>query len=298
MMSKLTTFFDSERIFYPLAAIIAVLVPMYTVTVIINSYTLPPTVFPFFQWHGFEMIFTFFPTVLVGYLLRDYKNKISIFLLSMLWIIEQFIITFCESSNIVLSLITIYSISTIVLIKKSANSLSIIGLLSLVFLTRISYSFLELFQVTSFRYILYEGTLLLLSLICINLKNTKSKFSKLGYLVIFLGLVLQILTFYFPILNHTRASLHLWATGGLSLIMLDIILIQTYKRLNINVESSKLYSFLFYTLILGFLIRFLVPIINFDYFYRSLHHSMGFWTLAFLIYFIKFTPKLFKRAHK
>ncbi len=79
-------------LFNPLLTLLAVLIPMYTVTSIVNKYPFWNPHFSLYEWHGFQMIFGFFYTFTLVYALnfhRDTHNRPNYLPLIFVWILDQ-----------------------------------------------------------------------------------------------------------------------------------------------------------------------------------------------------------------
>jgi uncharacterized protein involved in response to NO len=374
-------FLNSVRVFFPLAALIAVLVPMFTVTTIVNDYTPPPSLFSFFEWHGFQMLFCFFYTLIMGFILTagaHWTNQKPIsgaplIVLLILWVNEQIAVSFSTNKTYLLvssGLLAFIFISYVYDLLKNYHRkyvfLSVIGIYSF---CKILYIYGATHRGFTYKDQIYDFTVWLLVLLTsIVAKNVIPTFTKnyfkldnepnvprllssifivsltlisltpfidsplfssiifsltaltgmshlfywhtidslkkpilgmlhIGFFILNFSLLTKGASFYFESLNLTRASLHLILTGGISILALNIMVRAILGNTGRKIEMTKSISVMYISIIIGMLIRFLVPIINIDLFNKSLHHSMGMWTLAFLIYFIRFLPVAFmKRA--
>jgi uncharacterized protein involved in response to NO len=372
-------FSNSIRVFFPLAAIIAVLVPMYTVTTIVNGYPFNNSHFSLYEWHGFEMIFGFFYTLIIGFILtagahwtnKDPINGAALIQLLALWIFDQ--VAIFTSANIYIpmtsalllgvwllksvvsllkgyrqSLIFIIAISTLTIVKvlfiyggsqrgfihkdllynlatwvyvllaviiggrvtpnftknyfELKEELKAPSLLNKVSILFTALTILTLFTnnilINSSIYLIAGITSLLKICYWMPTKALKRPIIgmlHIGYFVLSSSLIIKGLSYHIDSLDYTRASLHLLLTGGVSIMALNIMVRATLGHTGRPVNMSITIGIMYISIILGMLIRFLVPIIAPDYFIKSLHHSMGFWTFAFLLYLIKFIPIVLKK---
>ena len=372
-------FSNSIRVFFPLAALIAVLVPMYTVTTIVNNYPFVSPHFSIYEWHGFEMIFGFFYTLIIGFILTagaHWTNKepihgIALIQLLGLWILDQMAILF--SPTILFPIVTSFLLG-LLLIKLVASLLAgyrqkwifIIAIFVLttakvlfvyqaeqrgfiykdilynlatwvyVFLTiiiggrvtpnftknyfkikeelkapallnNLSILFTALIVITAFSdniylnsgiYLVAGTTSLVKIFFWLPLKALKHPIIgmlHIGYFVLSISLIVKGFSYHLESLEYTRASLHLLLTGGVSIMALNIMVRATLGHTGRPINMSITIGIMYISIILGMLIRFLVPIISPEHFTKSLHHSMGFWTFAFLLYLIKFIPIVFRK---
>ena len=100
--------------YFLLAAVVAILCPMYLVGILINGYEFNSTLLTPLQWHAHEMLFTFVTLVLSGFLLTAAQNwtgrqtisfKESIILFSVFVIGRIYIVL--GSSNVITYLLCI-----------------------------------------------------------------------------------------------------------------------------------------------------------------------------------------------
>lgn len=358
--------------FYPVVALIAILVPMYTVGVIINDYIFELR-YNIFDWHGHQMIFSYFYTFAFTFLLSQHQAKSktlttsSIAVLILLWIIDQSMIftnlpyIYLVVSSIGLSLYIminlfkvtkkgtghlyilflfgIYSVIRPLFIYALENNLhglkegiyeTSIWILTLGFL-KVLFHFihkdsistqgkktLSFLATTTFSIYLISAlvlpknvqvTLLILSSVFyvaqifygLDFSKKKSNIvsiSIISYLLICLSLAVKALSIYQPALTLNRATLHLVLSGALSLVMLLIMIRTTLLGAKQKILINKSIIAIILCLLLGATIRFIVPVINPSYFHKSLHHSMGIWTMAYLIFLFKYLAVLIRIKYK
>ncbi|MFT6633259.1 MAG: hypothetical protein ACJAS4_003229 [Bacteriovoracaceae bacterium] len=378
MINKAPIFSNSIRVFFPLAALIAVLVPMYTVTTIVNSYPFINPHFSIYEWHGFEMIFGFFYTLLIGFILTagaHWTNKeptqgAALIQLLVLWTLDQVAILFSSSiyfpmaTSLLLGLLLIKLVASLlsgyrqkwifiiaVFILTTLKVLFIYGakqrgfiykdtlyglgtwvyvLLTIIIggrvtpnftknffklekelkaptlLNKVSILFTALIVVTTFSHNIYlnSGIYLISGVTSMakiyfwlplkSLKHPIIGMLHIGYFVLSTSLIIKAFSYHFESLDYTRASLHLLLTGGVSIMALNIMVRATLGHTGRPINMSITIGIMYISIIVGMLIRFLVPIISPEHFTKSLHHSMGFWTFAFLLYLIKFIPIVFR----
>lgn len=116
----------------------------------------------------------------------------------------------------------------------------------------------------------------------------------IGYFLFAFGLLYAGLAELFPDMDRGRASWHLLATGGISLIAINIMARASLGHTGREVKLSPSIAIMFACVLVGSLLRVFIPPLFPRMYYPSLHTSMGFWTLAFVIYIIKFTPMLLR----
>lgn len=118
-----------------------------------------------------------------------------------------------------------------------------------------------------------------------------------GYFLFSFGLILIGLSQLFPSFDQGKASLHFLLTGGVSLIAMNIMVRASLGHTGRKIEMTPTIALIFLCISIGAFLRAFVPVMNPQYYYPSLHFSMGFWTLGFIFYFLKFFPiMLMKRA--
>ena len=377
---KSSFFSNSIQVFFPWVAIIAIMVPMYTVTTIVNAYPFQNSFFTLFEWHGFEMIFSFFYTFAMGYLLvagarwnnQEPINRKELILLFLFWAFEQLCLFFSPHLTLLLvSTILLFCYFFYLLVKTLKDYLDrwkILISISIFSLCKVTYIIAKILKDTEVKHAVYELTTLLICTLtlrhCSNLipRVTKDQltFSKeltvpdwlekssnlflwtlplailtpyknlaailffttgilqllkltywkflsgikftmagmlhFGFLSIAGGFIIKGFSYHFDFLTDGRATLHLLLTGGASIIVLNIMIRETLSedKLGMRIIIKAMYFFI----VLGMLIRFLVPIISPEFFIKSLHHSMGHWTMAFLIYLITYFYLCFKKNYK
>ncbi|MDD0851638.1 NnrS family protein [Halobacteriovorax sp. GB3] len=110
----------------------------------------------------------------------------------------------------------------------------------------------------------------------------------IGIFLINIELLLEVISFFNEQVHFTQASLHLLMSGGLGVIGVGIMsrvsLGHTGRVIRADLWTRLSYAFI----LIGSLIRVIVPIFYSDYFERSLHFASGFWTLGFLIFLIRY----------
>jgi uncharacterized protein involved in response to NO len=115
---------------------------------------------------------------------------------------------------------------------------------------------------------------------------------QLAYIFICITLITKSLSHAYTVLLINRASIHLILAGGASMSMVLILIWLAVGNIKGATLINKSTKAIIICIILGALIRFLVPVINPAYFHKSLHHSMGIWTMAYLVFFFKYTMAL------
>lgn len=372
-------FQNSVRVFFPLAALLAVCIPMYTVTVIVNQYPFANHIFNIFEWHGFEMLFGFFYTLIIGFTLTAGAHwtgqkpiqGFQLFVLFGLWTTDQLALFFSSRvellflTSLILALFYFYSLyQTLNNYPQKIKFLFITSIISILKLSYISLKFFKSYQIKNY---IYDYTLLILCFLALIIAGrvvpnfTKNFFKDkqrqylpptwlnnlttftlislfltplistpyinfslyflaglfcllkiywyntakaithsiigmlhVGYIVLATGLILRGLSFVWDHLDNTKASLHLLLTGGISILGLNIMLRATLGHTGRVVQASLSIKAMYFFIVIGALIRYIVPVIFPDKFLPSLHHSMGYWTMAFLIYLLTHAHMCFK----
>ena len=377
-ISHFPYFSNSVRTFFPLVALIAIFVPMWTVGNIVNQYPFNHAFFNIFEWHGFEMLFGFFYSLVIGFILtagahwtkQKPINGLPMLLLFAFWAIDQALILMASHPVMVFLsslLLGIYFSSLVYLTLQSyPQRIKFFVLTGSLTILKLSFILIKIFNLNWLKEYIYDYTVITLCFLALLMASRvipnftrnilKEKYTRvcpawlesstlvvnlalflvpliqdpmfqfsvfiscgflnllklsfyhftlairssiigmlhIGFLTLSLSLVFKGLSFYIDTLANTRASLHLILTGGISILGLNIMIRATLGHTGRKVESSKAIKAMYFFIILGALIRFIVPVIAPDYFIRSLHHSMGHWTMAFLIYLIFFAHMCFK----
>lgn len=372
-------FSNSARVFFPWIALIAVLVPMYTVTTIVNGYPFYNHFFSLFEWHAFEMLFGFCYTLMIGLLLtlgaqwnkREPISGMPLISLFFLWLIDQIVLFQAKHSFLLILTMNILGLYFLYLLnctlkghKEKIKFLVLIFLFSMcknliiwdkiklsiihknlfydftmiiiyilnlqittkiipvlttkvlkleedltipIWLKNSSQFFLILLPLSLFlddkhsKLLIFvlAGILQIFKLYYWNffnaLKNTITSMLQIGFLMINTGLIIKGISYHSEYLSYTKASLHLILMGGISIISLNIMVILTLISANKEIKTGKRIKLIYFFILAGILIRFIVPIFYPEHFIKSLHHSMGHWTMAFLIYLIGFSHLCFKK---
>jgi uncharacterized protein involved in response to NO len=371
-------FSNSVRVFFPLAAFIAVLIPMYTVVVTVNGYPFRTPHLSLFEWHGHQMIFNFLYTLVLGFILtagahwtkKEPIQGTALIILLVLWLAEQVALLSFENKSLLLFSSFLLSGYFLWLLTNLLWSypkkwifITIVGLLSickLLFVYGASHrgfwykdqlyevgaglfallaaiiggrvipnftkNFFKLSQNLGAPDLLIKTSLFATTLIIFTsfipfksvnifiyfmagisnlikilywkplmaIKKPIIGMLHIGYLSLSLSFIIKGLTYFYEPLNFTKANLHLILAGGVSILALNIMLRATLGHTGRKIEMSKTIATMFMAISIGAIIRFIIPVFWPHLFIQSLHHSMGFWTLAFLIYLIKFIPIVIK----
>lgn len=382
MINKLATlpiFSNSVRVFFPLAALIATLVPMYTVCVVVNAYPFSSPHFTLFEWHGYEMLFSFFYTLIMGFILTagaHWTNQTPIHgwpLISLfcLWILDQAVLFLVDSQLLLmlsamalsgyfmylitkllwtypkkwmfLFIFTFISVAKILFVYGGTQKgfwykdhlydfsawlfsfMAIIiggrvtpnftkntfklktGFQAPEILTKISIASTAAIGVTPFITNPTVNMVIYLTAGISNfikvcywylfeaLKKPIIGMLHIGYFVLSISFIFTGLSYVYDGFNFSKADLHLMLTGGVSILALNIMVRATLGHTGRKIKMDWVIAIMYASVFIGSLIRFIVPIFWPDFFIKSLHQSMGFWTLAFLIYFIRFLPVVFKK---
>lgn len=112
-------------------------------------------------------------------------------------------------------------------------------------------------------------------------------------LTLFFGM--RLFNLFFESLEVGKSSYHILFAGALACFALAIMTRASLGHSGRKIEGSLLIRLSFYSLILGIVLRVFVPLFWGDVFTRFLHVSMGFWTLSFIFFVIKFLPIFIKK---
>lgn len=103
-------FDNSIRTFYPLAALLAVIVPLITVLQATQLIRIPFELFNVYQWHGYQMLFGYTFTIVLGFILTagghwtgvgPLGNK-SLSIMFLLWCIDLIMVSLTSSPLLIL----------------------------------------------------------------------------------------------------------------------------------------------------------------------------------------------------
>ncbi|MDP7320607.1 MAG: hypothetical protein QF441_08360 [Bacteriovoracaceae bacterium] len=268
--------------------ILAIFVPMYTVTTIVNGYYFSSSIFTIFTWHAYELVFTFFYLYIFWIFQKKRSSLSTTFLFMLLFSWEQ--VSFFLLENKLTLLLSHLPLQFFLIRRFLINSPNkIYFIIFLIFsLTRTGYFLIQNYRLEFSHDMFYFVGLIMTSFFCLilprtytytshNLKGIKffQKFLILCWGVLFLD-------FFYQDLNYTKASWHLIFLGAISsIIAIDFLQRNESSQGNPRVRYAVLTS-----LAIGTAIRFTVPVFFPKSFLPSLHHSMGFWTLGYLILLI------------
>lgn len=114
----------------------------------------------------------------------------------------------------------------------------------------------------------------------------------LGINLLVLGLVLELLSIYFPDLNQNQEALHATMAGGLGVVSMGIMTRVSLGHTGRVIKATGPMVAAYLSIALGALLRVFIPMLAPDYYETSLHYASGFWTLGFLYFFFKFAKIL------
>lgn len=114
----------------------------------------------------------------------------------------------------------------------------------------------------------------------------------LGINFLLLGLILELLSVYFPGLNQNKEVLHTTMAGGLSIVAIGIMTRVSLGHTGRDIKATRPMVFAYLSVAIGALIRIIIPITAPNLYESSLHYASGFWTLGFLYFFFKFSKIL------
>lgn len=117
----------------------------------------------------------------------------------------------------------------------------------------------------------------------------------IGVFWILLSLLMQGLTPFIPILGFSKAGLHAFATGGLGVLAVGMMVRVTLGHTGRKIVVDRWALSIFFCVIFGAFIRVFIPIFEPAWYIKSLHHSSGWWTLAFGIFLLRYSKALFSQ---
>lgn len=284
-----------EKTAFLLASLLATIVPAYTVCVLVSGYSFPFEHINILKWHGHEMLFGFPLLVISGFFFRHLSLSHSLFFCwILLWFSEKF---FClllncfylqSALSLTLTMLTFYLLnkSTYFRIQDKLLLISIVTLKILhhgVITNHIELSSDAIYNLAWAMYFL--GILLI--------AYRRQKQSRIFLFFITMAPLLKIVSLVSAQYDLYKASLHLLLLGAFSILAIELMLSAFQDNYQ---KKNHLKNFLLATISIGVVLRVFLPIALPAKFFSSLHSSMGFWTLGFLVYFLVFLPKLFKQS--
>lgn len=102
--------------------------------------------------------------------------------------------------------------------------------------------------------------------------------------------LVRIINLFIPEVEVGQSSYHIVFAGALASFALSIMTRAGLGHSGRKIEASTLTRLSFYSLSLGIVLRVFVPLFYGEAINGFLHVSMGFWTLGFILYLIKFIP--------
>jgi len=113
-----------------------------------------------------------------------------------------------------------------------------------------------------------------------------------AYLFLVLSFLQEGLKYYIPILQRT--ALHTFTAGAIGIFAIGMIARVSLGHTGRDIKANWFIVVIFISILIGATLRVLVPIVWPNWYISSLHYSSGFWTFAFMLTLIKFTPVWFK----
>jgi uncharacterized protein involved in response to NO len=113
---------------------------------------------------------------------------------------------------------------------------------------------------------------------------------------IILGFLLMGL-FEFDLIDNRSFIIHAITVGGIGLMGLSMMSRVSLGHTGRPIEAHALITLSLIALILAFLFRVVLPSFFISHYSHLLVLAATFWSMAFLFYFIGFTPKLFQERH-
>src|SRR5690554_1782199 len=114
----------------------------------------------------------------------------------------------------------------------------------------------------------------------------------IGLLLFSLARIFLALAQVMRALDVGSGAIHFLATGGVTIISTNIIVAASLGPTGREIKLSPTIAAIFACIVIGAVWRAFVPAIWPHHYISSLHWSMGFWTLGFVLYLIKFNPIL------
>ncbi|MCB1156634.1 MAG: NnrS family protein [Leptospiraceae bacterium] len=115
----------------------------------------------------------------------------------------------------------------------------------------------------------------------------------IGYLWLILHLLLSFYGKAFQ--NPGPVTLHFFSTGALGTFAIGMMTRVALGHSGRIIHADKWILFMYACVQIGAILRTIIPLFFNEIYFKSLHYSSGFWTLAFMIYLIRFTPILYKK---
>lgn len=113
----------------------------------------------------------------------------------------------------------------------------------------------------------------------------------IGHLWINLYFLLNAITLFTASLDEGRAVIHTLFAGALGTISIGMMFRVSLGHSGLEMKASKLIRYSFYSMIIGSIARVAHPVFMGGLDQTLLHSSMGFWTLAYILYLGYFLPK-------
>jgi uncharacterized protein involved in response to NO len=143
-----------------------------------------------------------------------------------------------------------------------------------------------------------------LALLCFRQYKLSSKFMfkdimigilNIAHLWLVLFFFLRVLIVFFPSIDVGQSSFHMIFSGAMASFALAIMTRAGLGHSGRAIKANKLIKLSFGSLTLGVFLRVLLPLFTGEIINHFLHIAMGFWTLAFILYIINFTPIFIKK---
>jgi uncharacterized protein involved in response to NO len=106
---------------------------------------------------------------------------------------------------------------------------------------------------------------------------------------------IRVLNLFYPEVEVGQSSYHILFAGALASFALSIMTRAGLGHSGRKIEATLLTKLSFYSLTLGVCLRVFGPLIYGEAINSFLHVSMGFWTLGFILYLVKFIPIFTKK---
>lgn len=119
-------------------------------------------------------------------------------------------------------------------------------------------------------------------------------FLHLAHLWLGIYFLINVLENSFFDLGIGLASLHALVAGALALFSIGIMSRVSLGHTGRKIKASLLIHLAYLCVFLGALLRVFLPMLRQELIDSSLHYSMGFWTLGFILFLIRFAPIYWK----
>lgn len=114
----------------------------------------------------------------------------------------------------------------------------------------------------------------------------------IGVSFIYLGLIFDLAALYTPEIASSKVALHALMAGGLATVGIGIMTRVSLGHTGRLIQADGGIKLLYLFIVLGALVRILLPFFPVDYYTSSLYISAGLWCSGFFLFFLLFYKKL------